>query len=144
MDELAGVGAVMTDRFPRYYILVDRVPFAVDLMTWARWFNDGDRRRVARTVIDEALGVWVSTVFLGLDHNFLGRGDPVLFETMCFGPTDGTLAFGRETHPSIGETWRYSSWKDAEAGHAAMCDEVRAMLDDIKTKVPGGTIRSEQ
>jgi hypothetical protein len=30
-------------------------------------------------------GVEVSTVFLGVDHNFFGVGGPILFETMIFG-----------------------------------------------------------
>lgn len=27
---------------------------------------------------------YISTVFLGIDHNFLGKGGPILFETMVF------------------------------------------------------------
>ena len=131
----------MKDRYPPYYILVDHEPFAVDLMTCARWFENFDNRMVAKTVIDEALEVWVSTVFLGMDHDFTGTGPPLLFETMAFGPTDGTLVFGREHHPSIGETYRYSSWKDAEAGHSAMCHEMRAWLEKIKLQ---SVVRSEQ
>ena len=51
-----------------------------DLMTWARWMEDGNR--VLRKT--EIGGVRVSTVFLGLDHSF-GEGPPVLWETMIFG-----------------------------------------------------------
>ena len=130
----------MTERRPPYYILVDHIPFAVDMMTWGRWFSTNDRT-VARTTIDEGLQVCVSTVFLGLDHNFSPAGDPLLFETMCFGPPDGSLVLGREHHPSIGEVYRYSTWKQAEAGHAEVCAEIRAWLDDIKLK---SVVRSEQ
>jgi hypothetical protein len=92
----------MTD-WPRHYILVDRVPFAVDLMTWAKWFENIDNRRIAETVINDRCHV--STVFLGLDHNFRG-GEPLLFETMIFGGAyDGELV-------------RYATWAQAEAGHA--------------------------
>lgn len=39
-----------------------------------------------RGVVRNEIGkVTVSTVFLGLDHNFQGVGPPVLWETMVFG-----------------------------------------------------------
>ena len=54
---------------------------AVDLMTWAQWFEDHDRR-IART--DIAAGAYVSTVFVGIDLGH-GIGPPLLYETMVFG-----------------------------------------------------------
>jgi hypothetical protein len=49
------------------YILKGHKPVVEkDLLTWGRWFEDGDKRRVALTKV----GKWtVSTVFLGLDHS---------------------------------------------------------------------------
>ena len=57
------------------YILVGKkaVP-CDDLMTWAKAFEDQEARKVARTEIGD--GVYVSTVFLGLDHSF-GQGPPL-------------------------------------------------------------------
>ena len=65
----------------------------VDMLTWAGAFGSSQDRRVAETTIKEpnrflwALGArpdyWVSTVFLGLNHNF-GRLPPHIFETMVF------------------------------------------------------------
>ena len=53
-----------------------------DLMKWARWFESSFRKR---QVGDTSLpGVRVSTVFLGIDHNFMGHGPPILYETMVF------------------------------------------------------------
>jgi hypothetical protein len=52
-----------------------------DLPTWAKWFETADRR-VAQDIFGD---VRVSTVFLGLDHNFTGDAIPILFETMIFG-----------------------------------------------------------
>ena len=46
--------------------------------------------------------LWVSTVFLGLDHR---HGDPLLFETMIF---DG----GKDDYQV-----RTSTWGQAEAAH---------------------------
>lgn len=51
-----------------------------DLIEWAYRFENDDRRLVQEVVN----GYTVSTVFLGIDHNF-GDGDsPLLFETMVF------------------------------------------------------------
>ena len=51
-----------------------------NLEEWAKWFKTADRH-VAR---DTHGKVTVSTIFLGLDHNF-GDGKPVLFETLVLG-----------------------------------------------------------
>lgn len=88
----------------RYYILEGKTPVAVELMTWAKWFeNNLNIRRVAS---DELPGdVRISTVFLGMDHAF-GRGPALLFETMIFnGPHDGYQE-------------RFATWDEAVAGHA--------------------------
>ena len=105
----------MTDAFPRYYILVDRVPFAVDLMSWAAWFERNDRV-VEKTAIGK---VEVSTVFLGLNHNLRG-GDPVLFETLVIGG------------PLGGEMDRYCSRAEAERGHAEMVAKVKIAAARVK------------
>jgi len=87
----------------RFYILRDREPVAVDLLEWARWFDDLKNRVVQ---LDEIRpGVRVSTVFLGIDHAF-GRGRPLLFETMVFGGV----------HDEYQE--RYGTWDEAVSGHA--------------------------
>jgi len=69
-------------------------------------------RRVARTDVRE--GVWVSTVFLGIDHNYSGTGPPILFETMV------------NRRGEWDEQARYATWDEAEAGHAAVAARVRA------------------
>ncbi len=81
-----------------------------ELMEWAEWnerhtiepFLEGGRV-VAR---DELPGqVSVSTVFLGLNHRYVGEGDPLVFETMIFGG------------PHDGSQWRYTTYNAALAGH---------------------------
>jgi hypothetical protein len=52
-----------------------------DLLVWAKWFET-ENRSIATDIIGTCL---VSTVFLGLDHNYDSRGGPVLWETMVFG-----------------------------------------------------------
>ena len=86
------------------YILVGHEPVEEpDLITWARWLESADRH-VADTMQDD---VRVSTVFLGLDHNFGDLfGRPILFETMVFVDHDSVACD------------RYRTWDEAEAGHA--------------------------
>ncbi len=96
----------MTDK----YILEGKKPIPEpDLMAWGRWFEAADRY-VGKTDVGE---VHISTVFLGLNHCF-GEGPPVLFETMVFG---GDLDQEQE---------RYTTWDEAEAGHAAMVGRVKS------------------
>lgn len=87
----------------RHFVLNEQhEPVEADLMTWAKWFQDVKARCVGYTEFD---GGHVSTVFLGLDHNFAEVGPPLLFETMIFG---GANSEYQE---------RYSTWAEAEAGH---------------------------
>ena len=101
--------------FPRYYILLDRLPVAVDMWTWARQFEKSNRK-IASDRVGKAR---VSTVFLGLDHSFSG-GEPVLFETTVFGG------------PLNGEMDRYSTYSDAERGHQEMLTKVKIASARIK------------
>lgn len=102
----------------RYYILKGHTPVPATLEVWGSWFGGTDRR-----VEFTDLGFCsVSTVFLGLDHRLVGEGPPLLFETMTFAaPVKG------ETFPEEldGMTNRYTTWDEAEAGHAQMVAEVR-------------------
>jgi hypothetical protein len=93
------------------YILDDENnPVPATLMEWAEFFENTPRRIVAQDYPRPK--VLVSTVFLGLDHRFVGDGPPLLFETMVFRDGDGD------------EQMRYATWAEAEAGHAAMLKEV--------------------
>lgn len=73
-----------------------------DLLTWARWFETANRHLAKDRI---SAKVWVSTVFLGLDHSFGEGEEPVLWETMIFG--------GRHDQA----TWRYRSQEEALKGH---------------------------
>ena len=89
-----------------YYILDDQgnpVP-EPDVLKWGKWFeNNTDKRRVA---FDRIGNVQVSTVFLGLDHNW-GEGPPLLYETMVF-YTPRRQGF---------DIYRYATRDEALAGH---------------------------
>lgn len=114
------------------YILVGKAPVRVkDTLEWARWLGQFDRH-VAKTDVDEC---WVSTVFLGLDHNHSRRGPPLLFETMAFGPLQPSEHFGgRLYRPEICSMDRYSTWDQAAAGHEKIVAEVRAYCLETAVK----------
>jgi hypothetical protein len=74
----------MRTRPLRYSLDVDGNPVPEeDLIRWATWFENGENRLLCRDELSGGIGV--STVFLGLDHNWSERGPPVLWETMIFG-----------------------------------------------------------
>ena len=83
------------------YILTRHIPIPCDdLMVWANWFETA-KRHVASDHIGK---VYISTVFLGIDHSF-GIGEPLLFETMIFG--------GKHHDYQT----RCSTWEEAEKMH---------------------------
>lgn len=72
------------------YILVKNKPVLCrDIVLWGRWFSKTEQRQVMLTRCRN--NVTISTVFLGIDHNFSGVGPPVLWETMAFPNTDDCL-----------------------------------------------------
>ena len=94
------------------YILDGHTPVPCDdLLKWARWYETHDRFVAKNIFTRNGSSVRVSTVFLALNHRF-GSGPPLLFETMVFG---GDYDFEQE---------RYSTWEEAEAGHARWLDKV--------------------
>lgn len=68
---------------PHLYILQPdhSVVACDDLMVWARTFET-TFRNVNQSYIGD---VKISTVFLGVDHNYCADGPPLVFETMIFG-----------------------------------------------------------
>ena len=101
--------------YPRYYILEGHTPMPAPLGTWGRWFETADRVVVKTIPVD---GITISTVFLGLNHQFMSGGPPLLFETMVFWE-GGDLDKAQD---------RYTTWEDAEVGHATMVARVWAAL----------------
>lgn len=93
-EQLDEHAASFADRFPglpdlgpRYF---DRAGNPMTFGEWAEAMNDDEYRRVAETMVGD---MWISTVWLGLDHGFGAitarayggeRGPPVIFETMVF------------------------------------------------------------
>jgi len=81
-------------------------------MTMEQWCDSFSEKRDKRVAFDKLDGADVSTVWLGLNHQY-GDGPPLIFETMVFGG------------PLDQECKRYSTEEQALAGHAEMCDRVK-------------------
>lgn len=80
------------------------------LITFCRWVQlveSQESKRVVETTIGKRY--WVSTVWLGLDHNY-GKGLPLIFETMVF-PKGGWGELDVE---------RYETIEGAKRGHERM------------------------
>jgi hypothetical protein len=82
----------------------DRDGEPIEWEQWSALWNDASYCHVAITAIDDDVGTYVSTVWMGLNHN-LGEGPPLIFETMVFG---GPLDQDAE---------RYPTEAAAQAGH---------------------------
>ena len=111
------------------YILTEdhRVVPERDLFTWARWMEKAERR-----VGYDMIGPFrVSTVFLGLDHDFVPSNharEPLIFETMIFDHSREEHAFGRSYHAAFDFQRRYRTWDAAKSGHDYAVKLAKRML----------------
>lgn len=89
----------------------DRGGLPIDMEQWAILHGDPDYRKIGLWHGED--GITVSTVWLGIDHRFVGDGDPIIFETMIFGPEH-----------LDGEMTRYTTHRDAQEGHQHTVDNI--------------------
>ncbi len=103
----------------------DRQGKPIPLMEWARRFEDPAYKIIKQTTLPGGYK-WVSTVWLGLDHNFALGGPPLIFETMVFGPRDlgPPDEYGRRFQASY-DTERWSTEQEARYGHELVCKKWR-------------------
>lgn len=92
-----------------YYVLDGHKPVPASMWEWAIFLADIDARRIARTMVGDAL---VSTVFFGSVYRLDPHDQLDVFETIIFG--------GNRDQ----EKRCYSTWDEAVAGH----DEIVASL----------------
>lgn len=96
------------------YILVNGKIKHATVIEWEEWWNTNERM-IDLTKFDD--GSYVSTVFLGLDHNFhfdqFLEHRPILFETMMFGGKFDQIQ------------WRYATLGEAKQGHYEIVSAVR-------------------
>jgi hypothetical protein len=105
----------------RFAKLEDRQIVPCTLTEWAMWDPERVKRIIGRHQTQTHL---VSTVFLGLDHGWIGLDTrPIWFETMIFDKTQRReLELGGKLTWTIGESvyeQRYSTLEEAEQGHQA-------------------------
>lgn len=99
--------------FDRQFVEIDGKPVRVgDVLRAAGAVFSVDRRVALDEFEVDGEVVRVSTVFLGLDHQF-GEGAPLVYETMVFGAADDYQA-------------RWSTREQAEIGHRALVERLKA------------------
>ena len=88
----------------------DRQGKPCSMEEWARDWEQ--HRRVKETTLPS--GLWVSTIFLGIDHGcgMLRGGVPIIYETMVF-----------RSEADLGEVdmMHYATEGEALAGHEVLC-----------------------
>jgi hypothetical protein len=90
-----------------------------DLLTWARAFEELDRRVKAEQVGE----FWVSTVFLGVDYNHDENDQPILWETMVF------IKGKHDCFESIDMDRCSGGREQALAMHEAMVERIRTLAE---------------
>ena len=88
-----------------YYIEADGKILQASFLQWAEMFDNTDRQ-IKYTKFEDPL-YEVSTVFIGIDHNFATGGKPLVYETLVTTSTDEFM-------------WRWSSRQDAIYNHDAL------------------------
>lgn len=94
-----------------YYLNEDKTYRVATTIEWGMQFEKMDRH-VGDDIVN---GCHVSTVWLGLDHNYFG-GRPLVFETMVFDKEGG----GRDIYMD-----RYTTWDEAVEGHKKAIEWVK-------------------
>jgi hypothetical protein len=96
-----------------WYILDENDnPIKVGIRERSEFFESNrDKIVVSCTKFDD--DIKLSTVFLGLDHNFSGEGGPVLYESLWFGGVHAN------------EMRRYRTKQEALSGHEEMIKEYK-------------------
>jgi hypothetical protein len=111
---------------PVRYILKDGKPIpARSSEEFDAFIADVENRRVDANQLEDHAGteIFISTVFLGIDHNFSGKGLPLLWETQITWPGNEAFHFWQK---------RYTSEEAARVGHQAAVFLVKADLLEEK------------
>lgn len=109
----------------KYILEGHEVVLEHDLLVWGKWFEDNkDKKKVAQIYITS--DIWVSTVFLGIDHDFGGGArhphpayKPLIFETMIFG--------GKRDQYQM----RCRTWQQAEKQHEVAVEIAKKAISPI-------------
>jgi hypothetical protein len=90
---------------------------------WLELMRSPGYQDMKRVMTDEKDGIFCSTVWLCLNHQYSRRGPPLIFETMVFDRTS--------RHPwAEGYMARYSTLEEAIAGHKAVWAAIKRALSN--------------
>lgn len=93
------------------YILINKETRQVTTEEYFAWLSGpGEECRIIKQ--NHVGDIFISTVFLGLDHGF-GSDIPILFETMVFGGVYDQ------------ERVRYATYEEAEQSHKETVEKIR-------------------
>jgi hypothetical protein len=90
------------------------IPCSID--EYVEYMKEMYRTDTKHVALDTIKGMKISTVFLGINHQWGNSNIPLIFETMVFdNMTDFCEIYLR----------RYSTWQEAEEGHAHALEWVK-------------------
>lgn len=115
------------DPYCRYFNLAEEQVTYRQHLTEASQPGYVERRRVGGDYIDPEKKIWVSTVFLGLDHQFHPGGPPLIYETMVFDNREGGRKLGVDRYCD-----RYSTREQALAGHRGTVEEFTVLYKALE------------
>lgn len=103
-------------RYPDYY---NKKGVNISMERWCQLLNNRKYSIIAQETLNN--GLWVSTVWLGLNHSYMG-GIPLIFEAMVFKPLKPPKIILKDlkiTKEEI-DMDRYPTLKSAKQGHKDM------------------------
>lgn len=89
----------------------DRDGQPITSQQWGELFENYEYKNIQQTYIN---GHRISTVWLGMNHNFFGEGSPLIFESMVFVDDDSYADL---------DMVRYATETEAKAGHQVLVEK---------------------
>lgn len=103
-----------------YYLNDDHSVKPCSLIEWSQQQNQMFKDNSKHLALNNVGHYSISTVWLGINHNFHFKGRALLFETMVFDKDDSIY------------TDRYSTWDEAIEGHKKAVQWVQWIEDNCK------------
>jgi len=118
-------------RHPEIYFDREGRPLTTD--QWIAKFEDAQARgEDYRRVAEDTVGpYWVSTVWLGINHNYGPHGPPLIFQTMIFPWDEATKRPKKMSELCM---WRYATEGEASYAHKRIVEHLRELVDGKATE----------
>lgn len=121
---------------PHFYKLIGKLPVPCSFEEWIQWSVERGQSGTVPVKQEQVGPLFVSTVFLGLDHNISTIVDPdaepLLFETMIFDDL-------RDAYQT-----RCTTWEQAEFMHEAAVAEAKRRVEAAQTLLKEGKCTDER